>query len=362
LIPAPFVCGYLFLIFSSIAYWRPSQKHPLPDAFCSVVIAVRNEEMSIVRCIESVRQQSIGRERYEIIVVDDHSDDQTAALLRTFPDVHVITAEAGVQGKKSALATGIREARGSLIVVTDGDCVVQEHWLENLLSAFHPRIQMVTGPVLTEDPQNQFERFQALELAGLNVITASGIRSSLFHLANGANMAFRKSAYETAGGFTSHDTYASGDDLFLVQHIARRFPGSIGYAWSPDTAVFTKACSTTREFIEQRIRWASKNKALSEKSVQILWIFIGLTYALLFGSFFVQVFVSLQAAIILLTLILSIAIAEFILLKKATRYYRIPEVLKGYPMSFLMHKLYVLSMGILLPFRSTYAWKGRNVR
>ena len=79
----------------------------------SIIIAARNEEMNIVKCLESLLEQDFPREQMEIIVVDDQSVDQTAAIVKRYADRGIRLISLGkedVYGKKAAIARGIDAA------------------------------------------------------------------------------------------------------------------------------------------------------------------------------------------------------------------------------------------------------------
>lgn len=104
--------------------------HRKPDV--SVVIAVHNEEKYIGRCIRSIQNQNYPEDRYEIIVVDDGSDDRTSYALGMFSNEIRILRHQNKKGLPSALNTGIRAAQGRFVVRLDGDDYVSPEYLNTL--------------------------------------------------------------------------------------------------------------------------------------------------------------------------------------------------------------------------------------
>jgi glycosyltransferase involved in cell wall biosynthesis len=107
-----------------------------PDV--SVVIPTRNRDLLLERLLESLRTQTLGSNRFEVVVVDDGSTDTTKGVLRqakAWPelDLKVIRRENG--GPARARNDGWRAATAPLIAFTDDDCVVTSGWLEALLEA-----------------------------------------------------------------------------------------------------------------------------------------------------------------------------------------------------------------------------------
>ena len=111
-----------------------------PQTNISVIIAVRNEENNIKPLLDSLCLQSYPTDLFEIIIVDDHSEDDTWNLLNNYPAGnrrisfikladHINKEDSIVSHKKKAIETGISQATGTLIVTTDADCLFHPDWL-----------------------------------------------------------------------------------------------------------------------------------------------------------------------------------------------------------------------------------------
>ena len=104
----------------------------------SVIIAARNEEENIATCLDSVCNQSYPKELFEILVVDDHSTDNTAAIIKSYTNKNVklislkdfIPVAKINSYKKKAIEIAIAQSTGELIITTDADCFAKENWLE----------------------------------------------------------------------------------------------------------------------------------------------------------------------------------------------------------------------------------------
>lgn len=178
----------------------------------SVVIPARNEEAYLSACLASLNhQQGIGA--YEIIVVDNGSSDQTAAIAKGFGATVVTEIKPGVAGARQA---GFQAARGEIIATTDADSEVPPRWLQSLLGAFDlPRVVAAGGPVqyVTRQPvvQELFDRtIPVLHQLDRLLHRGSG------HLV-GANLAVRRSAFEKIGGFRT--TLDVGEDLDFTHRL-----------------------------------------------------------------------------------------------------------------------------------------------
>ncbi len=122
----------------------------LLNTFCkttiSVIVPARNEEQYIVRCIQSLLDQTYQSDLFEIIIVDDCSTDDTLSIAKSFlqSNVKAISLNDIDYGKvinsykKKAIETGITLAKGELIVCTDADCIAPVTWLQSL-AAFYEK-------------------------------------------------------------------------------------------------------------------------------------------------------------------------------------------------------------------------------
>ena len=132
----------------------------------SVIVPVFNQEKYVGRCLRSLLSQTMPRSEFEIVVVDDGSDDRTAYALDLFADDIVRLRHPKNLGLPASLNTGIRAARGSLIVRVDSDDYVNSNFLHIL--AFHlsenPDMDAVACDYwIADDEENWLERVDCVE-------------------------------------------------------------------------------------------------------------------------------------------------------------------------------------------------------
>lgn len=329
----------------------------------SVVIAARNEEENIGKLLASIESQTYPKQLLEVIVVDDHSTDNTANIVKNFAFVKLIHLQFNSINsyKKKAIETGIAAASGDLIVTTDADCTVPENWLKTI-AAFKEEINAVfiAAPVAMENKQNLLQTFQSLDFLVLQGITAASVKKRIHNMCNGANLAYEKNAFYEVKGFTGIDHIASGDDMLLMQKISQRFPGKISYLLSKEAIVTTQAAKTWKEFFSQRIRWASK--ATNYNDIKI--------FTALFLVYFFNC--SLLALVIagfwrhdlwwgLITILFVKIVFEFIFLYPVASFYNKQKLLKLFPLFQPLHIVYTVIAGWLGVFGS-FEWKGRRVK
>lgn len=272
---------YVILVCLLILGWRrallPSSTTcsyavEIPDV--SVIIAARNESHNISGLLKDLRGQ--GMTNFEVIVIDDHSDDDTAAVFHeaAYGDPRFQIVAAIGKGKKRALTQAVGLSKGAIIITTDADCRVGNHWIESMSEAFRdPSVMFCFGAVsMTGDGfRDHVQSIEFASLVGTGIATAAlGIPT----MCNGANLAYRKVAFEQVGGYTGNDTIASGDDEFLMRSIHRRFPQSIRSCTDTGALVTTTTASSISSFIRQRLRWAGKWRANTSLPAKLLALYI----------------------------------------------------------------------------------------
>ena len=164
-----------FRAWRSIPVWETPAGYR-PHTRLSVLVPARNEEARIDACLQALLAVDYPPELLEVLIIDDFSDDQTAARVLAVEDprlrlIRLADEEslpAGNFGKKQALATGVRHATGALIATTDADCLPSPDWLRSLASFYEAgHWKIMAGPVQFVGEKNAFQRFQSLDMLGM---------------------------------------------------------------------------------------------------------------------------------------------------------------------------------------------------
>ncbi|HEY5406801.1 MAG TPA: glycosyltransferase [Ginsengibacter sp.] len=342
----------------------------------SVIIAARNEEKNIGLCIESILKQTYPAHLFEIIIVDDHSIDSTAAIASSFNKNNIIVIKLDeLEGnknlnsyKKKAIETAIGLAKGSLIVTTDADCIVEPKWLTTLASYYESTGSVfIAAPVAYADSlpgesvfKKIFKIFQSLDFMALQGITGASVYKKIHNMCNGANLAYEKSAFYEVNGFEGIDNIASGDDMLLMHKIEKKYPGKIGYIKSTNVIVQTQPSESLKEFINQRIRWASKADRYPDIKITVV---LFLVYFLNAWIFFIAIYSCFYPTCfyLLLLLITVKTIAELFFLFPVAKFFGKQKLLWWFIPSQPFHIIYTLIAGWLGKFGS-YTWKERSVK
>jgi cellulose synthase/poly-beta-1,6-N-acetylglucosamine synthase-like glycosyltransferase len=281
-----FTAGYLLLVLYFIKGWtnlkQPEIKAGGYTTKVTVMVAARNEQERIHYTIEDILAQDYPKHLTEIIIVDDHSTDRTSEIISSYANrgvklLQLNEARPLNSYKKKAIAKAIGISTGDFMVATDADCRMGTKWLSSIVGYYETNdVVMISSPVNFFEEKGLFERMQTLEFTFLIGVGAAFIGHNWASTCNGANFAYRKDVFYEVGGFTGIDELASGDDELLLQKVAERFPGKIGFLKLRDAIVYTHAKHSLKEFLQQRRRWASKSTKYKDKKIIALTIFMWL--------------------------------------------------------------------------------------
>lgn len=218
---------YYWFVFTRLAFYNAS-KRPVSDEKkpVSVVICAKNEYHNLVRFLPLVLEQDYPE--FEVIVVNDASDDDTFYLLRELNEkyarLNVINLHQNLNfyvGKKFPLSIGIRSAKYPTLLLTDADCYpAGSHWIESMQSAFTEKTEIVLGyGAYLSQPGllNRLIRFDTLNVAMQYMSLAL---CHLPYMGVGRNLAYQKKLFHQVGGFIDHYKISSGDDDLFINKVA----------------------------------------------------------------------------------------------------------------------------------------------
>lgn len=368
------VCALLYslLILFYLFKWRqwPAlsiDANYLANTRISVIVAARNEAGHIEQCLSALQNQQYPKELYEVIVVDDHSEDETARKVSGFPSSLVklaklsdITPEGG---KKKALEKGIALSKGRLIVTTDADCSPCPTWLQAIAFTYethHPKLIM--GPVVFKEKGTLLAKFQALDFQGMMVLTGAGWKSGTFLMGNGANLAYEKAAFYDVGAFSGVEHLSSGDDMFLIHKIASKYPGELYFMKSKEAMVSTEPAPNLAAFLMQRRRWATKNASYQN---HFITFFLGLVFLLcwcILAGILGMLMANRELIFLTSTLIVAKSTVDYFMLREATSFFGSRHLMYFFLPAQGIHVLYIAVIGLWAILKKNYAWKGRLVK
>ena len=286
------VGGYVLAI--GAMAWRTARPRPVPhvadDALPSVavIVAARDEELTLPRCLTALSAQDYPAGRIEIIVADDHSEDGTEAAVRRFEHAGALspadrpadTSVAGpadglaagpvavrylrvpdstghIRGKALALHSAIGTTDAEVLLFTDADCAPDPRWARELAEPFADGGTDLVCSLTAIDPYRGLgDHVQALDWALMLVAVGAITEAGLPATGMGNNMAVRQSAYHATGGYPALP-FSVTEDFTLFRAVADRPGATARFRLSPRAAVLTHPAATFRGAYEQRRRWAS---------------------------------------------------------------------------------------------------------
>jgi cellulose synthase/poly-beta-1,6-N-acetylglucosamine synthase-like glycosyltransferase len=378
LIILPVIFGlYILLIlyywssWISIPYFRFLISDTGPSTKISVIIPARNEEENISACLDSICNQTYPKHLFEVLVVDDHSTDNTAAIIKTYADrnIKLISLKDFISTdinsyKKKAIEIAIQQSTGELIVTTDADCFVKENWLQTM-AVFYEQYQpvFIVAPVAIDCSNKFIEYFQGLDFMVLQGITGASVHKKIDSMCNGANLAYSRKAFEEVGGFSGIDSIASGDDMLLMHKIYKRYPDKLMFLQSKNAIVHTVPVNSIKDFFNQRIRWASKADKYDDKRIFAVLLLVYLVNLILLVLPITALFTSTKYSIFQLWLLLLLVktFVELIFLYPVAKFFGKQTMLWLFPFFQPFHIIYTVIAGWLGKFGS-YSWKERKVK
>jgi cellulose synthase/poly-beta-1,6-N-acetylglucosamine synthase-like glycosyltransferase len=362
---------FLLLMYYLIGWNRVkifSETNESYEKTISIIVPARNEENNISTTLRQIIEQDYPNHLYEVIIIDDSSDDETISLAEKEilkhskkPEIRLIKLADGKAGKKQAIEEGVKSSRGDYIIVTDADCVRKKGWLKSI-SAFAAQTQakFISAPVGFYEEESVFEKMQSLEFSSLIGIGAACIGNNSPTMCNGANMAFDKNTFIEVEGYADVDEVASGDDEFLMHKIHKKYPNRVKFIKHKEAIVSTKAKKNLKDFWKQRRRWVSKSTRYKNRIEQGMQLFVWLFHLALMLSFPFALLGILPFESFILLLLVKL-FAELLFFIPVLKFFSKHVYLYWYPLSALLYVFYVVTIAFSA-FGGTYFWKGRQVR
>ncbi len=344
----------------------------------SILVAARNEEKNILRCLKSLQNLDYPKEKLQILIGNDASDDNTKQIIEDFIKenipknngnnhfelVNITQNIADLKGKTNVLAQLAHHATGEYFFFTDADISVPPAWINGMLSilpkalesdennaennAQSKKIGIITGFTLIEG-ENIFHHLQSLDWSlALGMVRAFGT-FNLPVTAMGNNMAVSREAYEACGGYEKIG-FSLVEDFALFRAIIDKGFGFKNLISKQITA-FSMPILSFKKLLEQRKRWL-----FGVLQVPIYMFLLLSLQGLFFPLIAVfMLFEPQEAIFILMSKIIIQAIFIYTILKKAGN-----TISAKY---LIFYEFYVAFTSVLLVFywiipRKT-EWKGR---
>ncbi|MCF7858710.1 MAG: glycosyltransferase [Candidatus Cloacimonetes bacterium] len=213
----------LFVIFG-YGILRSSKVNKILENRYSILIACRNEEENLPRLFKSLDNLTYPQDKYEILIVDDVSSDNSYEMIKSFCSTrsnahgyHLEKKSKEYLGKKAALKFAAEQAQFEILLFTDADCFPHNNWISSYNKYITDKTGFVVGSYY-ENNTNSFQRF-GNEISA--AIYAASVGLGLPFSAAGGNMAVRKAAFLQVGGYEKIKNNLAGDDKQLLNLIRK---------------------------------------------------------------------------------------------------------------------------------------------
>ncbi|MFY8021093.1 MAG: glycosyltransferase [Bacteroidia bacterium] len=285
-----------------MAYKTPQKAKLIPSSdypFVSILVAARNEEACIKRCILSLHALNYPLDKYEILIGDDASEDKTAEIVKELQSqianlklISIQSQLGNARAKANVLAHLVRAAQSDLIFVTDADIKVKPDWILSLLPHLRDQTIGIVSNATMVSGETLFAKMQQIEwMLGFGNIIAfeqMGLKST----AVGNNMAFTKKAYFDAGTYESIP-FSVTEDFQLFRYI--RMAAYKGLTiLQPDGLNLSEAQVSLKKLLHQRKRWM-----MGALDLPFIWKLIFLLQGCFFPMMLILFFVHFKIALTL---------------------------------------------------------------
>ena len=357
---------YTILICRYTRGWNTYREYKpgrIENAPCfSVILPFRNEENHLPGILNDLSMQDFPSDKVEVILVNDHSEDQSLSVARQFCRHHgnfvLIVLPDGRAGKKEAIHAGILAARHEIIVTTDADCRAGRQWLSTLASFYQDVAPaMIIGLVIPQSGENglfsYFQKLESISLTGAGAASAID-RKPIF--CSGANLSYRKDLYLRYDD-PMNQSVISGDDTFLLLQIKKQYRTGIRVLKSKNALIRTGAETNPADFIRQRSRWISKS--IHYRDPDILYSALVVGFANLMTAVAVLLLFFGYPPWLIPILLAMKFIPDGFFLWHLSRYFGLSFRLFYYTVSALLYPLYLM-ISIGKAFLFPVEWKGRR--
>lgn len=358
-----------FIIWLIIGVKRKETATSKYEPSLSVIVAARNEESRIERCINALIKQNYPQDKLEIIIVNDRSSDSTGNIVKSYSEmdkrVKLIEVEKLPEKwapKKHALNLGIENSRGEIIFTTDADCYPEPDWIRHTVKFYaDDTIGLVAGysPLISEKTSFT-SKIMELESLSLNAVACGSFNNGYPLTCSGRNLSYRRSAFNSAGGFSGIEHFISGDDDLLMHRIVHLGKLKAKYILGRRTACASEPPSDFKALVFQRIRHASKG--IHYLSLPDLWGLKILLPIIFLYNIFLAVGIPLGIAAGFYMPLYSLIIkssGEFILLYLTADAVGRKRLVLYFPLAELIHIFYI-SLFTLLGIFGKFTWKGKK--
>jgi len=330
----------------------------------TVIVPFRNEAARLPTLLESISEINYPKDKFEILFVDDDSNDDSVKLidkfLKTIRNGSKVIKNNRITNapKKDAITTAIALAKHDWIVTTDADCILPKYWLDTFDCFIQSHnVKFIIAPVTYVNSDSFLKRFQALDFLSLQGTTIGSFGIKRPFLCNGANLAYQVSLFKSVRGFEGNSQIGSGDDVFLLQKAIKLELHNVGYLKSSHAIVSTFPEPNLKLLLSQRMRWAAKTSNYSDWYGKLTGVVVLFMNALVICLIMVTAAGIVFPKVLLYTFLIKFCV-DFLLLFKTTRFFGQENYLLSYFFSSMVYPFFSVYVAFASFFKS-YKWKDR---
>ncbi len=354
--------GYFFLILFLLRHEAPESGTPDVFPTIAVMVAFRNEEHQILRCVEALKALDYPRDCLSIFLLDDQSTDRSADIVRQAIEghnymryVYIDHTLPGLNGKMNAVAQGIRMTEAELIATTDADCAPNPQWLRELAGHFDASTGMVSGfTTITGDGNSSLlQKMQQVDWIFIQSLAVGAANAGKPISVIGNNLMYRRSLYTALGGYEKIG-FSVDEDHALMKQIVSKTHYRIKYLNTRKSIVASTAYDRFMDFVNQRVRWARGGM----NARPFAWLVVGTSF--LSHWLIPLLFFSGHYNMVTGTTIGMIIGVDYMMLKRNMRALDM-EYLRSLIIKYEVFQLiYTALIALITPFKRHITWKGRS--
>lgn len=321
----------------------------------TVLIPFRNEEQNVSVLLNSLQELTLFPAK--IVFIDDHSEDDSLALVKSYESnlpIEIIRNPEGSEGKKAAIREGAKHVATEYTLTWDADIVVPSDYFKALERLSEADMYVLPAVFSSKSFMQHLYSFDVVVANAVNTGLA-GWRRPIF--ASGANLLYKTSVFEELDSIRDHGHISSGDDTFLLRDFTRK-KANVRMSTEPDLAVTTTAPTSFQEYLSQRLRWVSKtnsmgdwlNTIMASKQLVFMAVFIGLIALTIAHQFWFG----------LIYLIVCKTVTDFLVFSAYFKQIKRSRLLLVLPFAEIWFPLYSILLAVLIPFYRP-KWKGRTI-
>lgn len=360
---------YFFsVIWFLIGVLLTKRKHTNKSSFIlpvSVIVCVRNGENSLNNILSDLKDQ-IYNGKHEFIIVDDESTDQTKNIIKMFADLDnrfiyssSINGNNKLNNKNRALDVGIKSSKYDLLLFTDVDCRVGNHWLKSMVNNYEDNSEFIIGYSKVVPKNSLVSIFQSIDFKMLMFCSLGAANMGTPFGSTGQNQSYKKQTFRKNKGFKKLEGLVQGDDSIFLNICKKHSDFKFQFSIDEQSHVIAKTLNAWRDLFYQRMRWAGDAHLMIKFNKTFFIIFLGFFITNIGCLLSPLIYNYLDAQIIILVSMkflieLLLYVVGCVYLNEKIYFYQ-------FLIWYLIHIPYVVLIGLISPFNFMFSWRGRRI-